>query len=268
MIFPELTLEIKIFLIAIFSLIFGSFAGLLSYRLAKNEPFVFTRSKCVNCSTTLKPWDLIPLFSWIFKKIFCGGKCKSCGTKISWRYLAIELSFLFSFLAIFFVFNQEISTKTILLFLVAGTLIVMCVVDLEEYFIPNSTQYFLAIIVTLLLILQGGNALVLTNLKAAFLYTLFGLALMGFFYLGAKIEALGIDDLKFFFIAGLALGMKIFLPFMILSGIFGVIFGTLWQKLKNDETFPFAPAMCLALFLCLLFGEKLNVMKWLENLLF
>jgi leader peptidase (prepilin peptidase)/N-methyltransferase len=126
----------------------------------------------------------------------------------------------------------------------------------------------LAIIVTLLLISQGGTTLVLGNLKAAFLYVVFGLGLMGFFYLGAKIEALGIDDLKFFFIAGLLLGTRNFLTFMILSGVFGVIFGSAWQKIKRDETFPFAPSMCLALLICLLFGEKINVMKLVESMLF
>ena len=262
--FSQFTPLEQILLIAIFGLIFGSFASLISYRMARKQPMVFTRSKCTNCGVALKIRNLIPVFSWLFQR----GKCSNCKIKISARYPLIELSFLAAFLAIFFVLNRQLDLKMIIYFLVAGTLIVMCVVDLEEYFIPNSTQYFLTILVTILVIMKGGNALVLQNLPAAFLYMAFGLALLAFFYFTIKVEALGIDDIKFFFIAGLALGMQGFLAFMMLSGICGIIFGALWQKIKKDETFPFAPAICLAFFLCLLFGKKIDPVELVGMLIF
>ncbi len=262
--FSQLSSEMQISFIVILALVLGSFFSLITYRLFRDQPIGVTRSKCVNCGCVLKVINLIPLFSWLFQS----GKCSECRCKISWRYPAIELSFLISFLAIYFVLGRELNVRMLLYFAIASTLIVMCIVDLEHYFIPNVTQYLLAIFVSLLLISQGGANAALINLKAAFLFALFGGALWAFFYFIAKVDALGIDDIKFFFVAGLMLGMKGFLGFMILSGFFGMIFGALWQKLKKDESFPFAPAICLASLVCLLFDKKVDPIDLMGSLLF
>jgi len=262
--FSQLNSETQIFLVAIFSIIFGSFASLVTCRLASDEPIMLGRSKCPNCNVNLKIRNLIPLFSWLFQK----GKCSNCHTKISLRYPLIELSFLVSFLIVYFVLGQEITPKTLLYFAITGTLIVMCITDLEHYFIPNSTQYFLAILATILVISEGGTNAALINIKSAVLYTIFGLALWAFFYLTAKVEAIGVDDIKFFFTAGLMLGAADFLNFMFLSGFFGMIFGGLWQKFKNEKTFPFAPAICASTFVCLLFDKKINPVDLIGSLLF
>ena len=263
-ILSALSHEMQIFFVVILGLIFGSFGTLVSYRLAKKEPIVFTRSKCLNCGYLLKPWNLIPIFSWVFQ----GGKCSSCGAKISLRYPLIESSFVASFLTIYFVLGHSFDAKTFLHFAIAATLIVMIVTDLEEYFIPDVTQYFLTILVTILIILQGGTASVGSHVFAAFVYLFSGIGLWLFFRYAAGIDALGIDDLKFFFIAGFALGTKNFLAFMLLSGLFGLVFGGLWQKIKKDETFPFAPAICFAFFICLLFADKINPVDLLGSTLF
>ena len=260
----EISVYGQFFLVATFGLIFGSFASLFSYRLTTKEPMVFTRSKCANCSSILKIRNLIPLFSWIFQR----GKCSKCHAKISIRYPLIEVSFLIMFLAVFVILKQHLDWKTILYFLIGGTLIVMCVIDLEHYFIPNSTQYFLTILATILVLLQGGNSLVLSNISGAFLYAGFGLALFVFFYLTTSLEAIGVDDIKFFFIAGFMLGTSNFLAFMMLSGFLGTLFGSIWQKITKEETFPFAPAICCAAMLCLLFGKKLDLVELMGALIF
>lgn len=254
----------QIVLLSIFALIFGSFASLLSYRLAKKQPIVFTRSKCLACLAPLQFYNLIPLFSWIFQ----GGKCSKCKAKISIRYPLIELSFLISFLIIYFFFGQKINYQMIIHFLMASTLIVMIIVDLEEYFIPDITQYFLAILVIILLILNGGNQAVFDNILSAFLYAGFGIALYGFFYITTGLHAIGIDDIKFFFITGLMFGINDFLLFMLFSGVFGTVFGSLWQKIKKEEIFPFAPAICLSFFICMLLSEKFNLIDWIGKKMF
>ncbi len=263
-ILSQLTYEMQIFFVVVLGLIFGSFGTLVSYRLAHKQPIGFTRSKCLSCGHFLKAWNLIPLFSWIFQR----GKCSSCHAKISLRYPLIELGFLLSFLLIFFTLGQNLDAKTFLYFAIAGTLIVMVVVDLEEYFIPDSTQYFLAILATISLIMQGGTAAVLANIPDAFLFLGSGIALWIFFHFAAGVDALGIDDIKFFFIAGFMLGTKNILTFMLLSGVFGMLFGSLWQKFKKDSTFPFAPAICLSTLVCLLFQKKINPVDLLGSMLF
>lgn len=256
--------QLQLILVAISSLIFGSFTSLLSYRIANKEPIVFTRSKCTNCGVALTPFNLIPIFSWLFQR----GKCGKCHVKISARYPLIELSFLLSFLTIYFVLGQQINLKTILYFFIASTLILMCIIDLEQYFIPDSSQYFLTVLAAILVVSQGGNAAVFAHAKAAFIYLGFGLALLAFFYFTTTLEAIGVDDLKFFFVTGFMLGTQNFLAFMMLSGFLGVIFGSLWQKIKHDETFPFGPAICMSAFLCLLFDKKIDPVVLMGNWIF
>ncbi len=256
--------QLQLILVVIFSLIFGSFITLLSYRIIDGLPIVFTRSKCFGCNTILTPRNLVPLFSWLLQK----GKCTNCNVKISIRYPLIELSFLLSFLAIYFILDQKIDSKMMLYFAITSTLILMCITDLERYFIPNFLQYLLTILAALLLLLQGGNSAVFIHLKAAFIYLGFGLALWLFFYVTTSLDAIGVDDLKFFFVAGFMLGMDSFLSFMMMSGFFGVIFGSLWQKIMKDDTFPFAPAICMASFFGLLFGKKIDPVTLIGNWIF
>jgi len=263
--FSQASSEMQIFIVVLTALILGSFFSLITYRIFTKESMVLTRSKCTNCGVVLGVLNLIPLFSYIFQR----GKCSNCKAKISLRYPLIELTFLICFLAIYFVLDKKIDVKMFLYFAIAATLIFMCIIDLEHYYIPNLSQFFLAYFAFLLLLNQGhGIAPVLANLWPAFLFALFGIALWLFFYFVAKIDALGIDDIKFFFVVGFMLGLKNFLAFMILTGIFGVIFGSLWQNLKKDETFPFAPALCLSTFLCLLLGKKINPTDLIGSLLF
>ena len=258
------TVEIQIFFVSFFALIFGSFASLISHRAFTKEAIVFGRSKCLFCGTKLKIKNLVPLFSWIFQK----GKCSNCFAKISLRYPLIELSFLVSFLVIFFALKQEMSWKMIIYFGIASNLIVMCIFDLERYFIPDLSQYFLTILATLLLLNQGGSYLVLENVKSGFAYLAFSLALFCFFYFVARIEAIGVDDIKFFFVAGFLLGLESFLAFTMLNGFLGILFGLIWQKITKQNIFPFAPAICASTFLCLIFDKKIDPVALLGNLIF
>ena len=43
-------------------------------------------STCPKCKTAIKPWQNIPIISWLFLK----GKCASCSNPISVRYPAVE----------------------------------------------------------------------------------------------------------------------------------------------------------------------------------
>lgn len=263
-IFSQINQDMQLFLVIIFSLICGSFASFLTHRLGQNTSLFAANSECPKCQKKLSAKNLIPLISYFLQR----GKCDNCGAKISPRYPIIETVFLLSFVAIYFVLNRQIDALMLLYFAISFCLISMIIIDLEHYFIPNSLQIILVIFALSLLFLKGGQSLVLSNLKGAFLYLSFALALWIFFYFVAKIQAIGIDDIKFFFIAGLILGSKNFLSFMIISGLFGLIFGALWQRLKKDETFPFAPAICSSVFILMLFEKKIDLVDVMGSLLF
>ncbi|MHB9025684.1 MAG: prepilin peptidase [Armatimonadota bacterium] len=71
----------------IFGLVVGSFLNVCIYRLPQGESLLHPPSHCPSCQTRLRPHDLFPLLSFLFLR----GKCRYCGTRISWRYFIIEL---------------------------------------------------------------------------------------------------------------------------------------------------------------------------------
>lgn len=268
----HLSPDARFFTVFFFALTFGSFASLATYRAGENrrrelaqasgvkidstkpdlgKGIIFSRSKCPSCGVNLKVLNLIPIFSWLFQR----GKCTSCKAQISPRYPLIEVTFLFFLSLIFFGFDQKMDLNILLYMMIAGIMIMMCVYDLEYYYIPNMLQYALTIAATILIVNQGGVQLVLSNVKASFLYLACGLVILAFFYIITKTEAIGEDDMKFFFIAGFMIGIANIWTFFMLSGAFGIVFGGLWKKIKNDVTFPFAPAICLSAFICLMIGN-------------
>ncbi len=255
-----------IFFIAIIALTIGSFASLASYRLAKNQPIVYTRSRCVNCGFKLGIKNLIPLFSWLLQR----GKCSNCLQRISLRYPLIELSFAISFISLYLI-EKKIDANFMLFCLVFTTLITMAIIDIEEYFIANSLQYCLIFLALLLIFFNPQNNLLKTFIDhslGCLLYGGFGVVLLLIFRYTAKIEALGIDDIKLLFVIGFLLGTSKFLAFILMTGIFGLLFGSIWVKIKNEETFPFAPALCMAAFLSLILSQKFSLVDALAPILF
>ncbi len=263
-IFLLLSSQMQVFLIGLAGLAMGSFTSLFTYRLATKQPLIFTRSKCTNCQVSLKAINLIPLISWFIQF----GKCTKCHAKISIRYPLIEISFLAMFLLVYFILNKEINNKMLLYLAISSMLFAMIIVDLEHYFIPDIMQYILTIFVGLLVVFNNDNFSLINALANGFVYVIFGIGLWLFFYYAGGIEAIGIDDLKFFFIAGILLGLNNFIAFMMITGIIGAIFGLAWQKIKKDETFPFAPAMCMSTLICLFFGDLIKISQWIGKIIF
>lgn len=83
-------------------LLFGSFSSVIIHRLKSNENWICSwRSHCPKCNTTLKFYDLIPIFSWLST----WWKCRYCKEKIPYIYPILELSTwtLFSLVWIFLI---------------------------------------------------------------------------------------------------------------------------------------------------------------------
>jgi leader peptidase (prepilin peptidase)/N-methyltransferase len=67
----------------------GSFLNVVLWRVPRGESIVSPGSHCPECETPLKPVELIPVLSWLM----LGGRCRTCGVKISARYPLVELAF-------------------------------------------------------------------------------------------------------------------------------------------------------------------------------
>src|SRR5919202_641490 len=70
-----------------FGLIIGSFLNGVAYRVPRGESLVKPRSRCPRCGEEVRPYDNIPVLSWLVLR----GRCRPCAEPISARYPAIEL---------------------------------------------------------------------------------------------------------------------------------------------------------------------------------
>jgi leader peptidase (prepilin peptidase)/N-methyltransferase len=73
-------------LAGLLGLAFGSFLNVCLSRWPAGESAVKPRSHCRACGRTLSWWENVPVVSWLA----LGGKCRTCGARISVRYVLVE----------------------------------------------------------------------------------------------------------------------------------------------------------------------------------
>ena len=109
----------------------GSFLNVCIYRmpldLAVNEP---KRSFCPSCKKQI-PWHQnLPLLSWLFLR----GRCANCGSRIAFRYFAVELLTALLFLAVWRSFSWEVA---LVYWVFLSLLIAATFIDFEHFIIPD-----------------------------------------------------------------------------------------------------------------------------------
>ncbi|MBA2378702.1 MAG: prepilin peptidase, partial [Blastocatellia bacterium] len=65
--------------IFIFGAAVGSFLNVVIHRVPREESIVFPNSACPKCGKSIKPYDNIPILSWLLLR----GKCRNCSEPIS-----------------------------------------------------------------------------------------------------------------------------------------------------------------------------------------
>ena len=71
---------------ALAGLLVGSFLNVVVWRLPRGESLVRPGSRCPSCETPIRPYENIPVLSWLFLR----GRCRTCAVAISARYPAVE----------------------------------------------------------------------------------------------------------------------------------------------------------------------------------
>ena len=219
-------------------LIFGSFATVLSYRIPLNKGFLTSRSKCIHCNHKLGFFQLFPVFSYLWQK----GRCKFCHKKIPFSYPAIEIICGFIFLAIFF--KDGISSEHIIIYFTFFTLFVASLIDIKTYEVPIKLQILLLCFAG---IYAFQNSLSFKEfLINPFIIYFCGITLKYSFYFIRNKDGLGLADINLAFIITIFIGIENFVYFMFLSGLLGLAFGLIWQRLFKQNLFPFFPSLSIA----------------------
>jgi leader peptidase (prepilin peptidase)/N-methyltransferase len=264
----------------VFSLCIGSFLNVVAYRLPimmrqqiqadyfevneleteleklqKQPPFnlMVPHSACPKCNASIKPWQNIPVISYLWLK----GKCANCKTSISPRYPIVEAATGLLGLFVALQFGATLQTVTLLIF--TYFLIALTLIDLDEYLLPDS--------LTLPLIWIGlfvNSFHVFTSLESAVYGALAGyLTLWSIFWLFKLVtgkEGMGYGDFKLLAAIGALLGWQALPMVILLSSAVGAVVGiAMIVILGRDKNIPipFGPYLAAAGFIAALWGDPL-----------
>ena len=249
-------------LAGILGAVLGSFLNCAAWRIAHGESFVKGRSHCTSCGHVLGFLDLIPVFSWLF----LGGKCRYCKTKISPRYMLSEL--FFAAVSVLSLLRWDLSPEYVRNMVLASCLFCLSLVDLEIFEIPNGCLLIplIAWIVSVPFVGMSGKE-VLIHIFSGLGYGAVMLALVLIFDKILGKETMGGGDLKLFVVTGVYLGIAASLFALFFSCILGLLLGAVQKKRSGEDgaRIPFGPAIALASYLMLLYGDGL--VNWYLGLL-
>jgi leader peptidase (prepilin peptidase)/N-methyltransferase len=236
-------------IILIIGILIGSFLNVCIYRIPNNQSVSYPPSSCSNCNTRIKYYDLIPIVSYIL----LGGRCRSCGEKISLRYPSIEgLNGILYFL----LYNTYgFSLSTLFFMPIVSILIVITFIDYDHMIIPYRLNIMLGIlgIINILLGMYPVTA------KSSLIGAVLG---FGFFFLIAIVTGgqMGGGDIFLMGVLGLILGLGEILMVTVLSFITGAVISVilLLTKIKGrKDPIPFGPFIALSAVLVILFGNDI-----------
>jgi leader peptidase (prepilin peptidase)/N-methyltransferase len=259
------------FLFFIFGAIVGSFLNVVILRLPSGRR-ITGRSACPHCGHVLRPWELIPLLSYIFLK----GQCSSCKTKISSRYFLIEALTGLLFLVGWLVISPHALSGWLIfvqwLVLASATLVVF-VIDLEHYIILDSVVFSTFLVILLLsagMDLSGhGRVFALhSHFVSALLAAIAGAAPFFLVWGLSKGKWMGFGDVKLMLMLGAAAGLRL-VPMTLLLAIFlgGLvsIYLLLFTKLTLKSRVPFGTFLTVSSLVVFLWGEP--ILRWYLGML-
>ncbi len=237
---------------SLFGTIIGSFLNVCVSRIPRKESIIFPNSHCPKCGTGIKPYDNIPILSYII----LGGKCRYCKEKISLQYPAVELLTGIVFAIIYYTYGLSIAAASYAVLCCA--LIIITFIDLKTQEIPDGLNLFIAITGIIFIFFNGFKPHLLPGILG---FLLGG----GIFLLIAVVSngSMGGGDIKLMAALGLWLGWKQILMVTLLSFIIGSVISIILMTLKiksRKDYIPFGPFIALAAFIIILYGNQ--ILNW------
>src|SRR5258707_749160 len=113
----------------------GSFLNVVIHRLPREQSIVFPNSTCPRCRGGIKPYDNIPILSFLILR----GQCRSCGARISPRYPAVEALTALLFAAVTWHDGWSGALGFDLAF--AASILALLFIDAEHMILPNAITY-------------------------------------------------------------------------------------------------------------------------------
>jgi len=230
-------------------LIFGSFFNVVAHRLPRGESLAAPASRCPCCGTPIKPYDNVPVLSWLWLR----GRCRACGDSISPRYPLVEAAT--AGLAVAVVLVKDGAHDTALGLALVAILVPVALIDLDHRIIPNKIMLpaaVAAIVIGLVTRPAGVPEQLIAGAAAAGFLLAFALAYP---------RGMGMGDVKLAGVLGLYLGRSVAVALLV-AVIAGTVVGAaimarLGVQQGRKTAVPFGPFLALGGIVGLLAGPAI-----------
>ena len=255
-------------------LVVGSFANVCIHRLPlEREPasgrfawaidvwrqvlsIVHPPSHCPLCGRPIRPWDNVPIASWLALR----GRCRSCRAPISWRYPAVEATNGLLWLALAVTRGPSAQTLVAMVFVTA--LLVLTLIDLEHQLLPDAVTLPGVALGLAASALPGSPVRPLeAGLAAAGGWLAFALVALAWKKL-RHIDALGEGDWKMAAMLGAFFGWERLLLTVLLASASGALVGVLALVSRTGgwrSKLPLGTFLGLAGIVMVFFGDAILV---------
>ncbi len=236
-------------LVAVMGAVFGSFLNVVAYRLPRGESLSRPRSRCPGCATPIRPYDNVPVLSWLALR----GRCRSCRTRISARYPLVEAGT--GLLCALVVLAKGPDEDALLGLVLVLLLVPITLIDLDHRIIPNR--------LVLIGVVTAPAIVALTQPDALLEHAVAAVAAGGFFLVAvlAYPRGMGEGDVKLAFVLGLFLGRDVG-PALFVALIAGTLVGAAVIARKGvaegrKTAVPFGPFLALGAVVALFAGDAM-----------
>ena len=215
---------------------------------------VTPNSTCPHCGHKIKPWENIPVISYVFLR----GKCSACKAHISLRYPIIELTT--GILSVVAIYTFGANTTGLACLFMTWCLIALTMIDVDTQLLPDS--------ITLPLLWAGliaNHFGLFTTLDSAVFGAIGGyLSLWSVYWLFKLLtgkEGMGFGDFKLLAALGAWLGWQMLLQIILLSSLVGAVIGISMIIIRGRDKnipIPFGPYLAIAGWIALMWGHDIN----------
>ena len=212
-------------------------------------------STCPKCKTAIKPWQNIPVISWLLLK----GRCASCSNPISIRYPIVEM--LTAVLSLIVAYTFGVTEQALLYILITWVLVALTFIDIDHMLLPDQLTLplvWLALIAAVMgITISPTDAIIGAACGYLSLWSVFWL-----FKLITGKEGMGYGDFKLLAVFGALLGWQSLLTIILLSSVVGAVIGIALLSIQGKDKatpIPFGPYLAIAGWVTLLWGSQIQV---------
>ena len=259
--------------VGIFGLLIGSFLNVVIFRVPHGRSIVWPPSTCGSCGVRVRPWDNIPIVSWVLLR----GRCRDCSSPISVRYPLVELgtAILFAMVTWWALSGEGVSASSTSGFALAATILALVAflylaaigvalvfIDLDTRTLPNrivlpAYPVAGALLAAAALFAEEPGRLLTALIGAVALFALY--FAMAMLYSGG----MGLGDVKLAGVLGLYLGWLGWAPLAVgafcaflLGGVFSLVL-VIARGAGRRTAIPFGPWMIAGAWVGIFAGEQI-----------